>query len=131
MYRLLKDAIVFSSEGKYGNLSRMDPALVTTGLNGRTDFRSVRAGGSPKLFTSVGETGECHLEEPKMTGVQRLQRILSVSILAGEYERFVGAVGMISNLHIFAAQMKADYLDFTSAMDFSKPGQFHICLHWL
>ncbi len=84
------------------------------------------------MFTSVIVVNESFLEQPKITGNGKAFKVIDGALHAGEYERFVGAIGMIIGEQEFRAQLLMDNLSFTTA--FATSGMllpFVSCLFWL
>jgi hypothetical protein len=98
------------------NLSRTDPAKISTGSNGKKHFHSLQSD-QPLVFTSVIVVDQCYLEDGKATSTGKLQKILKGMLLEGEFERFVGNIGMIIRSREFGAQIYKDILDFSTYMD--------------
>jgi hypothetical protein len=120
--RLFRSAIVHEKN----NISRMDPALVSTGFCGQTHFHRI-GGGPPITFTAPIVVNSSHLVEPKGTASGKMQKVIDGAMIAGEWERFVGGVGMVLNATEFKAQLYMDNLSFSTA--YSSPdssGQSHI-----
>lgn len=118
MYSLLLSAVVFDRQRglQFMNLSRTDPAKISTGSNGKKHFHSVYSD-QPLVFASVVVVDQCYLEGGKATSTGKLQKILKGSLLEGEFERFVGNIGMIIRAREFGAQLYKDVLDFSTYMD--------------
>lgn len=129
MYRLLLSAVVFDRQigSQFMNLSRADTAKISTGSNGKKHFHSMHSD-QPLVFTSVIVVDQCYLEDGKATSTGKLQKILKGSLLEGEFERFVGNIGMIIRAQEFSAQLYKDVLDFSTYMDGS--GGFFV-VYWL
>jgi hypothetical protein len=98
------------------NLSRTDPAKISTGSNGKKHFHSVHSD-QPLVFASVVVVDQCYLEDGRANSTGKLQKILKGSLLEGEFERFVGNIGMIIRAREFGAQLFKDVLDFSTYMD--------------
>jgi hypothetical protein len=101
------------------NLSRNDPAMLSVGDGGKTYIHLLTGSVRPMIFTSVIVVSQCHLVEAKTAGTGRTYKVIDGSLLAGEYERFVGAIGMILGVSEYRAQLYMDNLSFTTA--FSSP----------
>jgi len=116
--RLLYSATVFSKHSKLPimNLSRVDPAMVSTGDQGKRHFHAIGSG-KPLLFTSVVKVDQSYLIHGRTSTNGKLQKLIKGSMLAGEFERFVGAVGMVAHVEEFKAQYYKDVLDFACFMD--------------
>lgn len=71
------------------------------------------------IFTSVVVVNESFLEQPKITGNGKAFKVIDGALHAGEYERFVGAIGMIIGEQEFRAQLYMDNLSFTTAFSTS------------
>ena len=112
--RLYRHAIVFTEHGKYSNAARRSPAGYSTGTGSQTHFHPV-GGGAPIIFTSVVVVDSSHLFEPKMTGNGKMQKVIAGACIAGEWERLVGAVGMVIHQREFKAQLAQDNLSFSTA----------------
>jgi hypothetical protein len=98
------------------NLSRSDSAKISTGSNGKKHFHSVYSD-QPLVFVSVIVVGQCYLEDGRATSTGKLQKVLKGSLLQGEFERFVGSIGMIIRAREFGAQLYKDDFDFSTYMD--------------
>jgi hypothetical protein len=118
IYRLLLSATTFIRHPKYPvvNLSRVDPAFVSTGMHGKKHFHRV-GNDQPLLCTSVVVVDQCHLNEGKVTAQGRLQKLVKASLLEGEFERLVGVIGMIIGEREFKGQLYKNVLDFTTFTD--------------
>ena len=106
-------ATVFTRHAKYFNLSREDPALVSTGSFGRNYFHAV-GDATALIFTSVIVVNTCYLAEPKISDNMKPVKVIEGALLEGEWERFVGAIGMIMGEDEFRAQLFKDYLSFST-----------------
>jgi hypothetical protein len=98
----------------YANLSRVDPARVSTGYAGQTYFHLLGGGAQPLMLISVIIVSECLLLTPKVTSATKPVKVISGGLFSGEWERFVGAVGMIIGAQDFCAQLYKDNLSFTT-----------------
>jgi hypothetical protein len=112
--RLVYEAITFATTTKVRNLSRCDPADISTGWGGQTCFHPIGSG-SPILFVSTIQVAECHLIEPKFTANSKLQKVLEGCCVEGEWERLVGAIGHIIRAIEYKAQLQAGKLTFGTA----------------
>jgi len=114
---LLLSATIFSRHDALpiANLSRVDPALVSTGLHGKKHFHHV-GNDSPFTFCSVIHVDDCNLDEGRTTSNDKLQKIIKGSLMEGEFERFVGAIGMIIGQRLYNAQLFRDVLTFSTFM---------------
>jgi hypothetical protein len=65
------------------------------------------------------------LDEGRTTANEKLQKIIKGSLMEGEFERFVGAIGMILGQRQYNAQIFRDVLDFSTFMVDS--GMWYIC----
>jgi hypothetical protein len=124
---LLFSAVTFVRSGKYANLSCDDPANISTGAFGRSFFHSV-AGAIPTIFTSVILVDSCFLDEPKVGGNTKPIKVIQGALLSGEWERYVGAIGMVTGEAEFRAQLYKDFLSFSttaaSGMDASPSSEY-------
>lgn len=111
---MLYEAITFSAMGKYKNLSRADPATVSTGVGSQSYFHGV-GGGPPIIFTSTIIVSDCNLLEGKMTNNNKLQKSVEGACFAGEWERLVGAIGQVIRLRQFKGQIAGGDLTFGTA----------------
>lgn len=112
--RLLLSAIIFQENGNYGNLSRMDPRKLT--INQISQPFIHRLGASrPIVLISVMLVSDCFLINPKTSGNAKPQRVISGGIFEGEWERLVGAIGMIARVTDYKAQLYMDKLSFATA----------------
>ena len=75
------------------------------------------------MFTSVIVVDQCYLDEGKTTSTGKLQKILKGSLLEGEFERFVGNIGMVIHSRDFSAQLYKEVLDFSTYMEFGDTGE--------
>jgi hypothetical protein len=126
--RLLLSATVFERHAKFpiANLSRVDPAFVSTGLHGKKHFHRV-GNDQPLLFLSVVKVDQCYLADGRTTSIGKLQKIVRGTLLEGEFERFVGAIGMVIREQDFKAQLYKDVLDFSTFMAFDEKSMFFYC----
>lgn len=111
---MLYEALTFSGLANFRNLSRTDPAKVSTAVGSQTYFHAV-GGGGPLLFLSAVRVGECRLFEPRTSSNGKTQKILEGALIEGEWERLVGAVGHIIDKVEYRAQIQAGYLSFSTA----------------
>lgn len=102
----------------------MDPAGISTGMGSQTHFHPV-GGGTPIVFTSVIIVNSCRLNDPKITASGKLQKVIDGAGIAGEWERFVGGIGMVLNISEFKAQLYMDNLSFSTAYSSSEPSPGH------
>jgi hypothetical protein len=105
---------------------------VSTGAGGKTYFHMLGGGIRPMMFTSVIVVNESFIEQPKISGNGKMFKVIDGALHAGEYERFVGAIGMIIGEQEFRGQLLMDNLSFTTA--FATSGMllpFVSCLFWL
>jgi hypothetical protein len=100
--------------GKFKNLSRTDPATVSTGFGSQSYFHAV-GGGPPIIFLSTIIVSDCNLSEPKLTYNNKLQKSIEGACLEGEWERLVGAVGQIIRVREFGGQLIGCNLSFGTA----------------
>jgi hypothetical protein len=112
--RLLRSAVTFKSHLQFANLSRVDPAYVSTGSNGSKHFHRVSSA-APILFTSIIVVSSCSLLEPKMPTNSKPAKMISGALIGGEWERFVGAIGMVMAEREFKGQLFRDNLSFSTA----------------
>lgn len=112
--RLLFSGVVFASHKRFVNLSRIDPAIVSTGFNGSKCFH--RPGSpNPIVFTSVILVSTCDLINPKSVANSKPVKAISGALFEGEWERFVGAIGMVIWEREFRGQLFKDNLSFTTS----------------
>jgi hypothetical protein len=111
----LRSAIVFQRSNNFANLSRVDPALISTGHLGQTYLHLLRGGARALTFTSVIIVDSCHLVEPKPAPNSKPVKAISGAVIEGEWERLVGAIGMVIRERDFKAQLFKDNLSFTTA----------------
>ena len=57
------------------------------------------------MFTSVIVVNESFLEQPKISGNGKMFKVIDGALHAGEYERLVGAIGMIIGEKEFRGQL--------------------------
>lgn len=122
---MLESAIIFQRMKNFANLSRVDPSIVSTGHAGQSFFHLLGGGAQPLLFTSVIIVSECMLLSPKITPTTKPIKVISGSLISGEWERFVGAVGMVIGAEDFAAQLFKDNLSFTTTPALAEGEPFH------
>lgn len=108
-------AIVFNKWDRFANLSRVDPAHISTGMNGQSFFHPVGNAGYATVFTSVIVVDDCHLLKFKASGNSRPFKVISGRLFSGEWERLVGCIGMVLNLRDFHAQLYRDVLSFSTS----------------
>jgi hypothetical protein len=113
-HSLMMQAVVFSSNGKYRNLSRIDPAMVSTGVGSSSYFHAV-GGSSPYVFTSLVLVNSCHLDEPRTSSAGKTQKVIKGACIGGEWQRLVGCVGQIIHAREFKGQIQAGNLSFTTS----------------
>jgi hypothetical protein len=106
---------VFQHKGNFANLSRVDPAIISTGHLGHTYLHLLQGGARPLIFTSVIVVDSCHLLEAKPAPNSKPVKAIAGSLLEGEWERLIGCIGMIIHEHDFKAQLYKDNLSFTTA----------------
>jgi hypothetical protein len=114
MYRLFFEAVTFAGVGNVRNLSRSDPAKISTGVGSQTHFHAV-GGSSPLVFISTIVVHSCNIQDPKMNSNGKLQKVIEGACIEGEWERLVGAIGMIVNAAEFKSQIMAGNLTFGTA----------------
>jgi hypothetical protein len=111
---LLKQVIIFSTFRNYKNLSRINPAVISTGIGSSNYFHPV-GGGAPYIFTSLILVSSCHLDEPKTSSTGRTLKLVEGACIEGEYERLVGCIGQIIHLREFKGQIAGGNISFTTA----------------
>lgn len=84
------------------------------GTGSQTYFHPL-GGGSPILFTSVIVVNNCHLMEARSIASGKMQKVIDGAGIAGEWERFVGGIGMVLNAREFKAQLYMDNLSYAMA----------------
>ena len=67
-------------------------------------------------FVSLILVNECFLVDAKVNPNAKPSRFISGGIISGEWERLVGAVGMILWTCAFKAQLYMDNLSFSTAL---------------
>jgi hypothetical protein len=120
-YSLLLQSITFSAMGGYANLSRVDPARISTGVGSKTYLHAV-GGGIPIIFTSVIVVKECYLEEPKTTANGKALKLIEGACIEGEWERLVGAIGQVIDRVEYKSQLYMGNLSFTTVHGSSDSG---------
>jgi hypothetical protein len=70
-------------------------------------------------FTSVIITNESHIVEPKISGNGKAFKVLEGALLAGEYERAIGSIGMIIGEKEFRGQIYMDNISFATSFSSS------------
>jgi hypothetical protein len=127
----LYEAITFSGMGRYKNLSRADPATVSTGVGSQTYFHAV-GGGPPLIFISTIIVSDCNLLEGKMTNNNKLQKSIEGACFEGEWERLVGAIGQVIRVREFKGQVVGGNLTFGTAYASVDFGMFpHSQIHFV
>ena len=111
--RLLLSAITFQQHQNFANISRVDPTLISTGLNGQTFFH-LCSSATALVFTSIILVDESHTLEGKLGPSGKPVKCISGALVEGEWERFVGAIGMVINECDFRAQLFKDNLTFST-----------------
>lgn len=107
------------------NLSRLDPAKISTGFGSQTYFHAV-GGSGPLTFISTIRVGDCHLIDPKPSANGRMQRLIEGALVEGEWERLVGAIGQVIDKSEYKAQIQAGYVSFATSFANPVPGElFH------
>jgi hypothetical protein len=96
------------------NISRADPAHISTGFGNQTYFHPV-GGGAPFVFTSVIHVSSCHLEEPKVNSNGKMQKVIEGACIEGEWERLIGAIGQVIHAREFKGQLNGSNLSFGTA----------------
>jgi hypothetical protein len=124
-HSLMMQAVIFSSNGQYRNLSRVDPALISTGIGSSSYFHAV-GGGSPYVFTSLILVNACHLDEPRTLPAGKTQKLIEGACIEGEWERLVGCVGQIIRAREFKGQVQAGNVSFTTAFASSGNRAFNV-----
>ena len=66
------------------------------------------------IFISVILVHECCLLQPKTSVNTKPIKCISGGLIEGEWERFVGAIGMVIHEQEFKAQLFRDNLSFTT-----------------
>jgi hypothetical protein len=129
---LIESSLFFQSivcSGVHGilNLSRSDPAKISTGFGGQTYFHA--AGGSgPLTFISTIRVGDCYLIDPKPNANGKTQRLIEGALIEGEWERLVGAIGQVINKSEYKAQIQAGYVSFATSFASPVSGELFYCL---
>jgi hypothetical protein len=113
-HRLFFEAVTFAGVGNFRNLSRFDPAKVSVGIGSQSHFHAV-GGGGPLVFVSTIIVNECSLREPKMSQNGKLHKFIEGACIEGEWERLVGAIGMIINETTYKAQFQGGNVLFGTA----------------
>ena len=134
MHRLIKpslfyEAIIFSGVRSVLNLSRTDPAKISTGFGSQIHFHAV-GGGGPLTFVSTIRVADCYLVEPKLSKNGKFQRLIDGGLIEGEWERLVGAIGQVIHQTEYVAQIVSGYFSFTTS--FADSGVLvATALYWL
>ena len=89
--------------------------MISTGHLGQTYFHLLHIPGTASIFTSVILVDSCNLHEPKHMPNSKPFKSISGALIEGEWERFVGAIGMVLHIRDFKAQLFRDNLSFTTA----------------
>ncbi len=122
-FRLLYEATCFSGVGPFRNISRTNPAKISTGFGNQTYFHAV-GGGPPFVFTSVIHVSACHLDEPKHNSNGKVQKLIEGACIEGEWERLVGAIGQVIHAREFMGQINGGDLSFGTAYASADSGVF-------
>jgi hypothetical protein len=91
----------------------------------------------PIIFTSVVIVDSSHLFEPKVMGNGKMQKVIAGACIAREWERLVGAIGMVIHQREFKAQLAQDNLSFSTTYSSSSSdtgkgvGYVRACRHHL
>ena len=118
----LLQAVTFSGAKNFRNLSRTDPATISTGVGSANYFHAVGSG-DPYIFTSVVRVKGCNLEEPRITANGKNQKVLEGACIEGEWERLVGAVGQIIHEQEYKGQLQAGCLSFGTSISSAESGK--------
>lgn len=118
---LFFESIICSGVDGILNLSRSDPAKISTGFGSQTYFHAV-GGSGPLTFISTIRVGDCHLIDPKPNPNGRMQRLIEGALVEGEWERLVGAIGQVINKSEYKAQIQAGYVSFATSFANPVPG---------
>jgi hypothetical protein len=119
---LFFESIICSGVDGILNLSRSDPAKISTGFGSQTYFHAV-GGSGPLTFISTIRVGDCHLIDPKPNPNGRMQRLIEGALVEGEWERLVGAIGQVINKSEYKAQIQAGYVSFATLFANPVPGR--------
>jgi hypothetical protein len=114
-FRLLFQAITFSGVGGIRNLSRSDPAKLSTGFGSQTYIHAV-GGSAPLSFVSTVLVGKCHLIDPKTAPNGRSQKLIEGIGIEGEWDRLIGVVGQVINRTQYKAPVEAGYVSFSTTL---------------
>jgi hypothetical protein len=114
-HSFLFQAVTFSSVRRYRNLSRVDPATISTGIGSQTHFHAI-GGGGPLVFVSTVSVAACHLIEPMTQPNGRDQKWIEGALVEGEWERLVGCIGQIINQDEYKGPVAAGYISFATAL---------------
>jgi hypothetical protein len=107
---------LFSCDENYVNLARYDP-LRLSWISGTSYIHRVGARNHPARFISTIVVDDCYLKTAKINASgAKPSRYISGSIIRGEFERMVGALGMVINKDEFGGQYHRDFLSFHTAM---------------
>jgi len=113
--RLLHSAIVFQHSDNFANLSRVHPAILSTGHLGHSYLHLLGGGSRALTFTSVIVVDTSYLLEAKPTLNSKPVKAITGALIDGEWERLIGAIGMVLHERDFKAQLFKDNLSFTTA----------------
>jgi hypothetical protein len=69
------------------------------------------------------------LEEPKVPGFGKPIKVIDGALIEGEWERFVGATGMVIGANVFKSQLFKDFLSFSTTV-FSGGGDTSARMHY-
>lgn len=121
----MMQAVTFSSNGHYLNLSRVDPATISIGVGSSNYFHAV-GGSAPYVFISLILVNTCYLEEPRTSTAGKTQKLIEGACIEGEWERLVGCIGQIIHAREFKGQVQGGNLSFTTAFASSGGSEFYV-----
>jgi hypothetical protein len=113
--RLFRSAVLFSNNSDYVNIARYDPRRLSIG-KGVSYIYHLGGHNKPARFVSVIKVNECFLHSPKISSNAKSSRFVSGGLFSGEFERTIGAIGMILNNDEFGGQYYLDCLSFSTVM---------------
>jgi hypothetical protein len=112
---LFKSAVLFSHNSRYVNVARCDPRRLSIGHGGNYIFH-VGEPQKPTIFVTPIKVNECFLQTIKYGNNNKPSRFISGGLFSGEFERAIGAIGMILNKPEFGGQYYLDCLSFSTSM---------------
>lgn len=104
---------MFTRHKSFGNLARMDPAMLTVTTPKSRHITLAGGGSNPMVFVSLVIVRECHLDEYR-SKLGRASKVLVGIPLRGWFERLVCCIGSVYGEEEFGAQIYKEAIDFTT-----------------